>query len=67
MKDTKSLLKSKTFWGSVITAGAGISAIFGLDIAPAEVTQLVEGIVVFFGLVLTIYGRITAVKTIGKK
>ena len=59
MEDTKSKYMSKTFWGGAATCVFGLLTVFG-SIAPADVQNMVPGLIeTVLGLV-TIYGRLTA-------
>ena len=63
MEETKSALTSKTVIGSVVTIGASIALMFGVDVG--DTGGLVEQISATLGGLLALYGRITAVKRIG--
>lgn len=62
MMDTKDLLMSKTFWGSIITALGLALAQFGVHI---HVGQTASAIVTLIGLGYTITGRVNAKTQIG--
>lgn len=63
MEETKSALASKTVIGAIVTIIASIALIFGIDIG--DTGGLVEQISATLGGILSLYGRITAVKRIG--
>lgn len=75
MNSTKSLIKSKTFWGAVIAIAASLAGVFGFEISPADQQDLLslydqalsawDSIAVVAGGLLAIYGRITATRRIG--
>lgn len=75
MNSTKSLIKSKTFWGAVIAIAASLAGVFGFEISPADQQDLIslydqalaawDSIAVVAGGLLAIYGRITATRRIG--
>ena len=65
MIDTKSLFKTKTFWGGLLALGAGVLGIFGYTLTPDAQNALMEagvGIASTLGGVLAIYGRVKATK-----
>jgi hypothetical protein len=67
MEETKSLLKSKTFWAAFITVLAGAASMIGYEISPdlqEGILNTAEGIVVCVGGALAIMGRIKASKRI---
>ncbi|HWR21116.1 MAG TPA: hypothetical protein VN444_04555 [Verrucomicrobiae bacterium] len=61
--DTKSLLTSKTFWGTVVQIAAMAAMFLKIDIG--DQGGWVEAIVGVVGAAVTIYGRIVAIKKIG--
>lgn len=66
--DTKSLFASKTFWGAIIAAGAGLAGIFGGSVTAEEQSAIVNGISgvgVVIGTIIAIVGRIKANKKVG--
>lgn len=63
MEEVKSMLYSKTIWGSLIAVAGALMGAFGLD--ASSLTGMESEIVTFIGSALAIYGRITAVKKIG--
>lgn len=68
MDQVKSIFSSKTFWGAAIAALAGIGAIFGHTLAPADQATLVDNITGIAGIVgslIAIYGRAVATTKIG--
>ena len=64
MEETKAIWASKTLWGSVAVLVVAIFQVAGFDIGAAD--GWAEGIVSMIGAGLAIYGRIKAVKKIGK-
>lgn len=56
--DWKALLTSKTIWGLVVGIAAPILARHGVDLGDQD--QLVVDVLSVIGLVLGVYGRITA-------
>ena len=57
---TKSIFKSKTFWGGIIAVIAPVLAAFGIEF-PEEARQaLLEVILAVVGLVGIIWGRVKA-------
>lgn len=60
MNDEKSIFASKTFWGSIITAIGGITALFGQVIEADMVSQLATSLAILGGAAFSIYGRIKA-------
>lgn len=64
MDDTKNFLTSKTIWGAMIALIATILQIMGFDSTGMNGTA--EEIVTIVGAAMAIYGRIKAVKKIGK-
>jgi hypothetical protein len=75
MDTTKSLFKSKTFWGAIIAIVASLARLFGFEITAADQQELLsmydqalaawDKIAVVVGGVMAIYGRITATSRIG--
>jgi len=68
MRDYKSLLASRTFWGAAVAILAGILNYFGYDIAGQDQVALIDGVttaVTVGGGLLAIVGRVTATKKIG--
>lgn len=66
--DTKHFLASKTIWGAVVAAMAGVLLIMGHPISLTDQTTLINDLTelgVIVGSLLAIYGRITATKKIG--
>lgn len=63
MEETKSALTSKTVIGAVVTIAASISLMFGFDIG--DTNGLIEQVSAVLGGLLSLYGRVTAVKRIG--
>jgi hypothetical protein len=64
MDDTKKFLTSKTIWGAMIALIATMLQIMGFDATGMNGTA--EEIVTIVGAAMAIYGRIRAVKKIGK-
>lgn len=64
MDDTKNFLTSKTIWGAMIALIATMLQIMGFDSTGMNGTA--EEIVTIVGAAMAIYGRIKAVKKIGK-
>lgn len=60
--ETKSPLVSLTIQGAVISMLPAIGAFFKIDFG--DVTGLVSGLVALAGMVMTVYGRIRAIKKI---
>ncbi|MGS4886109.1 hypothetical protein [Roseibium sp. MB-4] len=75
MNSTKSLFKSKTFWGAVIAIVASLAGLFGFEITATDQQDLIglydqalaawDSIAVVAGGLLAIYGRVTATSRIG--
>mgnify|MGYP001799620153 CR=1 FL=1 len=75
MNSTKSLFKSKTFWGAVIAIVASLAGLFGFEITATDQQDLIglydqalaawDSIAVVVGGLLAIYGRVTATSRIG--
>ena len=63
MEETKSALTSKGVIGAIVTIAASIALMFGIDIG--DTGGLVEQISAILGGLLSLYGRVTAVKRIG--
>ena len=64
----KSAFASKGIWGGLIAVVAGLLALLGYTISPADQVQLVNlvaGIISAIGGILAIIGRIRATKRIG--
>jgi hypothetical protein len=61
--DVKGMLASKTVWGTIIQVAAMAAMFFKVDIG--DQAGWVEAITAVVGAVVTIWGRITAVKRIG--
>ncbi len=55
---------SKSIWGSLIVVAATITQMFGIDIG--DPTGWLEPMMVLNGAILALYGRVKAVKKIGK-
>lgn len=75
MDSTKSLFKSKTFWGAVIAIAASVAGLFGFEITATDQQDLLslydqalaawDSISIIGGGLLAIYGRISATSRIG--
>lgn len=75
MTETKTLFRSKTFWGAAVAVLGALAGLFGLEISSADqaeltnLTDLVLGVwdslLVIAGSLLAIYGRATARQKIG--
>jgi hypothetical protein len=71
MFDVKSIFKSTTLWGLVITALPTVAGWLGLTVAPTDAQEAVSNIqgmiersIEFFGWAMAFYGRLTATKTL---
>jgi uncharacterized membrane protein len=64
LKQAKSILLSKTFWGIVIAAAAQVAPKFGLHIGSDQMTQYASEIVSLIGSAFAMYGRYKAFQTI---
>ena len=60
--DVKSLLASKTVWGTIVQVAAMAAMFMQVDIG--DQSGWVEAIMAGVGAIVTIWGRITAVKKI---
>ena len=63
MDETKNVLQSKTVWGAIISVVGVVMGLVGFD--TGALNGLEETIVVLVGAVLSVYGRVKAVKKIG--
>lgn len=67
-QNTKTWTSSKTIWGALITAAPALitqlGPVFGVPITEDVATQVVSAGVTIGGLLLTIFGRVTATKQI---
>jgi len=66
--ETKAWYKSKGVMGGIVTIMAVALGAFGYQLAPADQTQLIEAVSAIGGVIgglLSIYGRVTASKSIG--
>ena len=61
--DVKGLLASKTVWGTIVQVAAMAAMFMQVDIG--DQSGWVEAIMAGIGAIVTIWGRITAVKKIG--
>jgi hypothetical protein len=64
MDQSKSVWASKAVWGSLMVIIVAVAQIAGYDIGAAD--GWAEGIVGLIGGALAMYGRVKAVKKIGK-
>ena len=65
----KKWYQSKGMWGSAIAVGSAVAGAFGYSIAPAEQEQLAVALTTLgcvAGGLLSGYGRVRAVRCIGK-
>lgn len=67
MDGTKSLLTSRTFWGAALMMVASALAYFGIDFGAEDQSKLAYILAEGAGFVLTIWGRISAKKTVTVK
>ncbi|WP_106752402.1 hypothetical protein [Pannonibacter carbonis] len=75
MTETKSLFRSKTFWGAAVAVLGALAGLFGIEVTAADQAELSsltdqvfaawDSLAVIAGALLAIYGRVTARKTIG--
>ncbi len=65
MTGSKTLFTSKTFWGAIVTAVISIAGIFGFSTEGIDGTAIATALSVLGTTGVTIYGRITADKSIG--
>jgi hypothetical protein len=67
MNDSKLWWQSRTVWGGLIAAFAGLASVAGLSLTDVDQTQLADAacaIASAVGGVLAIYGRVRATKPI---
>ncbi|WP_449246283.1 hypothetical protein [Desulfarculus baarsii] len=67
--ETKPWYQSKTIWGGVVSFIAVVGGLFGLNMNADEQTAVTEGLMAVGGLIgvgMTIWGRLSASKGIGK-
>lgn len=69
--DTKNPFASKTIWGAILVVASLIGNAFGLDVPKDEISGLIDLISAnwdtftsIIGVVLTIWGRLTASKNL---
>ncbi len=55
MNDTKSVFSSKINWTAIITAMAGVSTVFGLDIDPEMQAKIVATITAVSSAVIVVW------------
>lgn len=63
MDDVKHWYNSKTIWGALISVGASLAQVAGIDLGVAEQAQIADSLVAIVGAVgglVAIYGRLTA-------
>lgn len=63
-EEIKSPWASKTIWGAVAVVGVAVAQVGGIELGDAD--KWAESITLFIGAAFAIYGRIKAVKKIGK-
>lgn len=69
MTSTEKWYKSKTIWASIVVVIATALGFFGIELASADQTALVEliiGAITAVAGFIAIYGRVVATKKIGK-
>ena len=67
--DNKAWYASRTVWGGVIAALAGILGLFGYQLLPEDQTVLIDGgvaVAALAGGIVSIWGRVKASKSLGK-
>ena len=67
LTDEKKWFASKGVWGGIVAVLAGILALFGFSVSPAEqanVVELASGLAASIGGAIAIWGRIVATKAI---
>ena len=67
MDGTKSLFISRTFWGAMLMMVSSALAYFGVDFGAEDQSQLAYILAEVGGFVLTIWGRVSASKTVELK
>jgi hypothetical protein len=64
-EEVKSPWASKTIWGAVAVVAVAVAQVAGIELGDAD--KWAESIALLIGAVLAIYGRVKAVKKIGKQ
>lgn len=70
MNGVKSLLASKTIWGLIIAALGFLAQLLGFTVTEADTTslsQIITNLMEGVGMLIALWGRISATKTIGVK
>jgi uncharacterized membrane protein len=67
MNESKSIFLSKTFWGLVLTALGPLLGKAGVSMTDADAQQAIEAAVTVAGLVLGVWGRVSARKQVSVK
>lgn len=70
MEGVKSLFASKTVWGLIIAALGFLAQLMGFTVTEADQTSLatiVANLAEGVGMLIALWGRISATKTIGAK
>jgi hypothetical protein len=62
--EKKSILRSTTVQGAVVTLLASLAGIFGLSYDAGTIAEIVNAAVVIGGFIWTVYGRIKAVSKV---
>ncbi|MEP3431770.1 MAG: hypothetical protein ABJN98_24005 [Roseibium sp.] len=75
MDTTKSIFRSKTFWGAIVAILASVIGLFGIEFSATDQAEVLglydqvlaawESIAIIGGSALAIYGRISATAKIG--
>lgn len=63
MDDMKHWYMSKTVWGALISLGASLLHVVGIDLGAADQTAIADSLVTIIGALgglLALYGRLTA-------
>jgi len=73
MTNTKPWYASKTVWGGIVAAAAGVASLAGYELSPDtqafladQAVAIATSVATIVGGVLAIYGRLNAKKKIGK-
>ena len=70
MELTKDWYRSKTIWGALIALVSTLARLAGVDLGLADQAELVDAALSLsagLGAVLSLYGRISATRAIGRK
>lgn len=70
MDGVKSIFASKTIWGLIIAGLGFLAQLMGFTVTEADTTSLgtiVANLAEGIGMLIALWGRITATKTIGAK